>query len=117
IFRRQILGSIAVIGLGEAGRLYADGLLGAAQTVRGYDPFAKFEREGFLQSETLQLAVADADIIISLVGARASLAVSKEILAVARPGALLADLNTGSPALKKQIAEIANKHGVLYADV
>lgn len=107
----------AVIGLGEAGALYALGLRDAGYTVSGYDPYATLAETGIRQEEELATAVAEAQLVISLVGARAADAVAVDALAAMRPGAVYADLNTGSPALKRRLAETADADGILFADV
>lgn len=61
---------ITVIGLGEAGRLYAEGLAAAGASVRGFDPFITSDRDSFVQFESLAEALAGCDVALSLVGAR-----------------------------------------------
>jgi 3-hydroxyisobutyrate dehydrogenase-like beta-hydroxyacid dehydrogenase len=107
----------AVIGLGEAGALYARGIRDAGYTVTGFDPFTQLAEEGIRQEAALADAVADADLVISLVGARAAEPVASEAFGAMRRGAVFADLNTGSPQLKRRLETLADSHGVLVADV
>jgi 3-hydroxyisobutyrate dehydrogenase-like beta-hydroxyacid dehydrogenase len=107
----------AVIGLGEAGGLYARGLRDAGYTVSGFDPFTRLDEAGIRQEQDLAAAVADADLVVSLVGARAAEGVAREALGAMRAGAVFADLNTGSPELKRRLEEAGGTHGVLVADV
>jgi len=109
--------TIAVIGLGEAGALYARGLRDAGITVTGYDPFATLDEPGIRQEAQLADAVDSADVVISLVGARAAESVAREALSAMRAGSVLADFNTGSPPLKQTLGEAAAARGVLFADV
>ena len=48
---------ITVLGLGEAGQLYARGLMEAGATVRGYDPFVDARGAGIAQSDDLAVAL------------------------------------------------------------
>lgn len=109
--------TITLLGLGEAGRLYAADLAAAGARVLGYDPYATFAHHSVRQVEDLAEAVADADIVISLVGASAAQAVAAQALPHMRAGAVLADFNTASPGVKSAIAEQAHGAGVLFADV
>ncbi|WP_283248408.1 DUF1932 domain-containing protein [Leucobacter allii] len=113
---------IAILGLGEAGRRYAVGLASASPgaAVVGYDPFVTLADPAFAavatQEADLHAALAEADLVLSLTGARAAAAVAAEALPHLRPGAILADLNTGSPELKERISAEAAAAGVRFAD-
>lgn len=108
---------VAVVGLGEAGAIYARGLRDAGYAVRGYDPFVRLEEEGIRQEAELASAVADAELVVCLVGARAAEAVAAQALPAMRAGAVFADFNTGSPELKARLEDAAAREGVLLADV
>ena len=90
--------------------------MGAASWT-GYDPFATLEEHGIRQEPELADAVAAADVVISLVGARAAESVARDALSAMRAGSVLADFNTGSPALKQVLGEAAAARAVLFADV
>ncbi|MEV0381427.1 DUF1932 domain-containing protein [Nonomuraea sp. NPDC050643] len=105
---------IAVLGLGEAGRIYARDLRAAGFRVRGFDPYVRADDD---QVDSVQEAVAAADVVISLAGARAAEGVARQALPHCRERAVYADLNTGSPALKRTLAELARAAGVAFADV
>lgn len=109
--------TIAVIGLGEAGALYARGLRDAGYTVTGYDPFTTLDESGISQRDELADAVADTALVLSLVGARAAEPVALDALRGMRAGAVFADLNTGAPGLKKTLGAAAAERGILFADV
>ncbi|MCW4460010.1 NAD(P)-dependent oxidoreductase [Microbacterium sp. MPKO10] len=109
--------TVAIIGLGEAGGFYARGLRDAGYTVTGYDPFTRLDAEGVSQMPSVAEAVENAELVVSLVGARAAQDVGSTALAVMKRGAIFADLNTGSPELKASMAAIAATHQVRFADV
>ncbi len=108
---------IAVMGLGEAGSLYARGLAGAGADVAGYDPYVDVSATGIAQRARLAECVAGADVVLSLVGARASLGAARDAVQFMAPGALLADLNTASPETKERVATIARDAGMRITDV
>lgn len=108
---------VAVVGLGEAGASYARGLRDAGFDVAGYDPFVQLDEPGINQSPHLSEALAEADVVITLVGAKATKTVTEEILKHLAPGILLADFNTASPDLKSTLGAAAAAHGVCFVDV
>lgn len=108
---------ITILGLGEAGALYASGFTEAGASVRGYDPFTTLASSRVTQFDELGPAVDGADLVISLVGASASLSVAQSALPLITPPAIFADFNTGSPVDKITLAALAAEFGVLFADV
>ena len=94
----------ALIGLGEAGRIYASALHGAGHRVRGYDPIATDTPPGVARAATAAEAVAEADLVLVLTGARAAASVAQEVLSVMRPGALYADMTSSQPEAKRTVA-------------
>ncbi|MDV3125830.1 NAD(P)-binding domain-containing protein [Mycobacterium sp. 21AC1] len=111
------MSKVAVVGLGEAGALYARGLRDAGFDVAGYDPFTRLDEPGIAQYDGLADAVAGVDLVITLVGAGAARKVTGDVLAHAAAGTLLADFNTGGPELKATLAEAAGLTGVRFVDV
>ncbi|GAA4156122.1 DUF1932 domain-containing protein [Leifsonia shinshuensis] len=109
--------TIGVVGLGEAGALYATGLADAGARVRGYDPFRELGDPRVEQMATPEDLAPDVDVVLSLVGGRAAVAVAHDFLTVMPNGAVFADLNTVAPDVKSQIADEAASHGALMADV
>ncbi|MEO3795090.1 NAD(P)-binding domain-containing protein [Nonomuraea sp. B10E15] len=107
---------IAMLGLGEAGRIYARDLRAAGFDVRGFDPYAQ-AGDDVEQVSSVEEAVAGADLVLSLVGARAAESVARQALPGCPKHAIYADLNTGSPALKRTLAELAAAEDVRFADV
>lgn len=108
---------ITVLGLGEAGQLYARGLMEAGATVRGYDPFVDARGAGIAQSDDLAVALEDTDLVISLVGAGACLRVADSVMPFLGTSAIYADFNTASPATKGHLAALASSHRTTMVDV
>jgi 3-hydroxyisobutyrate dehydrogenase-like beta-hydroxyacid dehydrogenase len=109
--------SVAIIGLGEAGGLYARGMKDTGFVTVGYDPFTRLGDDGIVQLSTIEGAVAEADLVLSLVGARAASDVGEQATQAMKPGAVFADLNTGTPELKAQMESDARGHDIQFADV
>ena len=111
---------IAIIGLGEAGRLYAAGLAGAGAEVRGFDPYQDTRTTPgpvVDQRDELSESINGADLVLSLVGASAAVEVATETLPLLGAQTIYADLNTTAPEIKQHIAQRAERSGVLMADV
>ncbi|MEU0533324.1 NAD(P)-dependent oxidoreductase [Amycolatopsis tolypomycina] len=109
-------GTIAVLGLGEAGGALARDLVTAGAVVRGYDP-AVPTAEGIVSTGSEAEAAQGADLILSVNSASAALDALEAGLAGLRDGAVWADLNTASPGTKRQLAALAAGRGVPFADV
>jgi 3-hydroxyisobutyrate dehydrogenase-like beta-hydroxyacid dehydrogenase len=110
--------SIAVLGLGEAGRRIAADLAaaGAGATVTGYDPVAA-PPDGVRIAASAPAAVTGADLVLSVNSAAVAENVAGEAMPTAPGGAVWADLNTAAPALKRRLAATAARHGLRFADV
>lgn len=98
--------TVAVLGLGEAGSRLAADLTSAGAEVRGYDPVA---------GGTAVEAVAGSDLVLSVNTAKAALEAAGSARPALGPEAVFADLNTASPARKREIAEVVG--GERFADV
>lgn len=107
----------AILGLGEAGAIYARGLRDAGYEVSGHDPFTTLDEAGIAQHGELAEALDGAELVISLVGARAAADVARAALPLLSPGAVYADLNTAAPQLKAELGAAAESRGALFADV
>ncbi|MER5388193.1 DUF1932 domain-containing protein [Saccharopolyspora sp. NPDC002686] len=94
----------SVLGLGEAGSLYASGLVKQGWTVSGYDPADHATPPGVVRASTPGEAVDDAEVVLSLVGGSAALSAAESVEAFLHPDAVYADMNAGDPAVKAQIA-------------
>ena len=108
---------IAVVGLGEAGRLYAEGFADLGAQVSGFDPVAAEDPTGVRRDSSIAEAVGDADVVISLVGAAFAKAVLDESLGFMAADAVFADFNTGAPAQKAELAAAAAAAQRRFADV
>ncbi|MEV7043967.1 DUF1932 domain-containing protein [Amycolatopsis sp. NPDC051061] len=109
-------GTIAVLGLGEAGRALALDLVAAGAVVRGYDP-AVPGPEGVVATGSEAEAAEGADLVLSVNSASAAVDALEAGLAGLKNGAAWADLNTASPGTKRKLAGIAAEHGVPFADI
>ena len=108
---------IAVLGLGEAGSIYAHDLAGRGLRVTATDPAVEAVPPGVVRAGSIREAVAGAGLVISLVGGRAAESVLQEALPAMEPGAVFADLNTSGPDQKRRLAEQAGRRNILFADV
>jgi 3-hydroxyisobutyrate dehydrogenase-like beta-hydroxyacid dehydrogenase len=108
---------VAVLGLGEAGSIYAADLAGLGVAVTAADPAVPAAPAGVTHSGGVPEAVRGAGMVLSLVGARAAEAVLAEALPAMEPAAIYADLNTARPDEKRRWAQLAQRHGVAFVDV
>lgn len=109
--------TVTVVGLGEAGAIYARGLRDAGFRVQGFDPFVTLDEPGIDQRKSLSQALHESTLVISLVGARASASVTEDILSSMSGTPVLADFNTGSPQLKEHLEQRALNAGTQFVDV
>lgn len=109
--------TVTVVGLGEAGKLYATGLLASGAVVRGYDPYVTISDGSVAQFDDIVTAVDAADLVISLVGATASTSVADAVIPYLGGSTVYADFNTASPAVKASLAQKAAEAGIRFADV
>ncbi|MEP6842587.1 MAG: DUF1932 domain-containing protein [Pseudolysinimonas sp.] len=108
---------VALLGLGEGGRLYAIGLRAAGNRVTAFDPVAPTTPDGVERRDTAAEAVADAELVLSLVGANAAAAAAAAALPAMTRGAVFADLNTMAPEAKAALAASSAAHHIAFADV
>ena len=117
---------IAIIGFGEAGQIYAEGLARKA-TIRVWDKKLMSSEAASLRARAQQLnvglatslgeAIQDADLILSLVTAGNAREVAEQAAPLLVSGQHFLDFNSVSPATKQAAAE-AVKHGKgSYLDV
>jgi 3-hydroxyisobutyrate dehydrogenase-like beta-hydroxyacid dehydrogenase len=93
---------VAVLGLGEAGGRIAADLVAAGCAVRGWDPAGP--RAGAAYAGSAREAVTGAEVVLSVNSAAVALDVAADVAGLLAETALYADLNTGSPALKRELA-------------
>ena len=108
---------VAVLGLGEAGGTIASGLAAAGCTVRGWDPVSTREAAGVERTETPTVAVAGANLVLSLTTAAHAVDAAASVASALANGQVYADLNTTAPALKREVADVIGPTGVGFADV
>ena len=108
---------VAVLGLGEAGSIYAADLARRGLAVRAFDPVARTLPPGVGQASDIAAAVRGAAVVFSLVGGQAAETALEEALPAMEPAAIFADMNTAGPAQKQLLAKRADVKGILFADV
>src|SRR5664279_2416401 len=96
---------VAIIGLGEAGGLIAAGLSAAGADVVGFDP-APPETPPVPVATDVTEAVTGADVVISINSSTVSRKVAEQVAPLLGPDTIFAYLNTGTPALKRGLAEL-----------
>ena len=109
-------GVIAVLGLGEAGSLIARDLVAAGAAVRGFDPRVP-PPDGVVGADSDAEAVVGAGLVLSVNSAGDAVAALTGSLDALPPGAVWADLNTASPSVKRQLADIGAGRGIPVADI
>ncbi|WP_433825717.1 DUF1932 domain-containing protein [Actinoplanes sp. CA-015351] len=95
---------IAVLGLGEAGSLIAADLVAAGASVQAYDPKVATSAVGVTLKTTDAEACEGADVVLSVNSAADAEQALRDALPSLKPGAIWADLNTATPALKERLA-------------
>lgn len=108
---------LGVLGLGEAGGIYAAGFAALGHEVAGFDPLAPATPEGVTRTASPGAAVSTAELVLSLVGGAAAEQVAGAALPHLGAGAVYADMNTCAPATKAALASAAAAHDVLFTDV
>ena len=109
---------VAILGLGEAGTLYAAGFAAAGVELTGFDPADVPTPIGVRRCAGIAEAVDRAELVLGLTGAKHAKAVLEQAAPAMRAGACFADMNSGSPALKAQLAEaLAVRGDLVFADV
>jgi len=106
-----------VLGLGEAGSLIAADLAAAGVDVRGFDPGTGADAPGVTRVQDVESAVAGCDVVVSVNAASAAAAVVEAATPALGRDCLYADLNTASPQLKRELAEVVAGSGSPFADV
>jgi 3-hydroxyisobutyrate dehydrogenase-like beta-hydroxyacid dehydrogenase len=104
-----------IIGLGEAGAIYASALVRAGHNVTGYDPVAPSTPDGVIRAESAAAACADADIVLVFTGASVARVVAEECLPALKDGACYADFTSSSPQTMEELGNLPSKGS--FADV
>ncbi|MFI9025280.1 DUF1932 domain-containing protein [Streptomyces sp. NPDC053560] len=109
---------VGILGLGEAGALYAKGFAEHDWEVSGFDPGDVPTPAGVARAATAVEAVQGCDLVLSLTGAKAAPAVAQEVAPHLQARAVYADMNAGAPELKRHIADVISKGSrAVFADV
>jgi putative dehydrogenase len=91
---------IAIIGQNETGSRIADGLIRAGASLVRFDPASKSP------AGSLGEAVSGADVVLALGSSAGPTRIAERVVPLLREDALYADLNTGTPATKRQLAAL-----------
>lgn len=121
--------NIGIVGYGEVGKIYAQGLKGkpgvvsiSAWDLKFVDPKLSAQELSHAAQADVQscLGMADlcaqTDLVISAVTASNTLAVAEEAARHIRAGAIFLDLNSASPGTKQQAAAAIEKAGAHYVE-
>ena len=108
---------VVVLGLGEAGGAIASGLAAAGCTVRGWDPRAGSTPSGVARMRDPADVGPGVELVLSLATAAHAIEAASSVAPSLGPPQLYADLNTASPALKRDVAVVVEGRGAPFADV
>ena len=108
---------VAVVGLGEAGSIYATDLLARGASVVGTDLHVTTVPAGVGIAADIPAAVRGADLVLSLVGASSAADVLDEALPAMDAAAIFVDMNTSGPDDKARLAARAAERGIPFVDV
>jgi 3-hydroxyisobutyrate dehydrogenase-like beta-hydroxyacid dehydrogenase len=119
------VGTVTLIGFGEAGMAFAGAWRADARAfdIKTDDPAlaaakrADYARAGIAGADTLADALAGAELIISIVTADQALAAAEAASTLIGPGALYCDFNSVAPRTKQAAARLIEAAGARYADV
>jgi 3-hydroxyisobutyrate dehydrogenase-like beta-hydroxyacid dehydrogenase len=109
--------TVALLGLGEAGRAIAEDLVAAGASVRGFDPAGGEAPAGVDLAADARTAAEGADVVLSVNAAAAAVAAAGSAAGGLGPGQVYADLNSAGAALKRTVAEVVAPTGAAFADV
>ena len=109
---------VAILGLGEVGRVYGTALAEAGHRVTGFDPYLQEAPAGVEVADTLEGAVADAQLVVTLTAASASRSVAETAVAALAHDAVYADFTSSGPTEKRALATVfEGRDDVRLADV
>lgn len=115
---RDPLPTIAILGLGEAGRIYGTALAEAGHHVVGFDPYSSGELAGVMRVDNQEVAVGKADVVLSLTAAAASRAAAEAAVDSLREHTVYADFTSSAPEAKRGLREVfAGRKDVRLCDV
>ena len=109
---------VGILGLGEAGTLYAAGFAEHGWEETGFDPGDVPTPAHVTRVGTAAEAADGCDLVLSLTGAKAALTVAQEVAGSLGAATVYADMNAGAPEMKRQIAGVIAGHSqAVFADV
>ncbi|WP_378934611.1 NAD(P)-binding domain-containing protein [Metabacillus herbersteinensis] len=117
--------NIGIIGYGEVGRIFIEGLLNTNNTLFVYDILlANQENKNPKMSEdpnihfkpTIDSLASTCDLIFSLVNSGSAFNVAEAISKCIKKNAILIDLTTSTPQVKKKSEELITIQGARYID-
>jgi 3-hydroxyisobutyrate dehydrogenase-like beta-hydroxyacid dehydrogenase len=108
---------VAVLGLGEAGALIASDLVAAGDEVRGHDPGPVATPTGVRRHDSAREAVEGCGLVIALTPGGSARDALETVLDSLGPETVYADLSTGSPGSKAELAALVANRGASFADV
>ena len=109
--------TVAVLGLGEAGSALAADLVAADAVVRGFDPAVASVPPDVEAALDAAAAARGSDVVLSVNAAAVAVEVARSAVDGLSAGQVYADLNTGGPALKRELAALVAPSGAAFADV
>lgn len=109
--------TVAVFGLGEAGSAISADLAAAGVEVRGYDPAPVPTPAGVTRVDDPGDAVPGVGLVIAVTAADDATTALEQAWDEIGASVVYADLATGSPALKEELAGVAAEKGVPFVDV
>ncbi len=116
---------VALIGFGEVGQTLGAGLVTAGCRVSAYDPLFRdaasapslaLRRIAVARTESPELAVSKAELVISAVTAASDLEAAHAVAPHLRPGTFFLDLNSVSPGVKVACAQVIGDAGGRYVE-
>jgi 3-hydroxyisobutyrate dehydrogenase-like beta-hydroxyacid dehydrogenase len=108
---------VAVLGLGEAGSIYAADLPSRGASVVGTDLHQGIAPAGVEVAPDIATTVRGADLVLSLVGASSAASVLEDALPAMQAASVFADMNTSGPDDKRRLAGVAAARGIPFVDV
>lgn len=111
---------IALIGFGEAGSTFAAAADWAGKA-RGWDVLperrAAMAGAGVIATDSAIAALAEADLVLSLVTADAARKAARDYAPLLKAGAVWCDMNSVAPETKREAAQAIEAAGGRYVDV
>lgn len=95
---------VAILGLGEAGAMYARAFALAGHAVAGFDPRDVDVDAGVEKAGSVREAVQGSDLVLGLTTAKPSVAVAEEAAPALSAEAMYIDLNAAAPERKLEVA-------------